>query len=139
MPVNAVVGMNNDVDEDLVIPPTMYNDAGVIPTSVSCLKERPTEFYPFDEPPVLIHFVRPVYPQFARESGIEGLVQIKVVVDREGKVVEAVVLGSDVTQGMERSALKAARSCLFKPGKQRGNPVPVAVMIPFEFRLSDCR
>ena len=139
LPVNTVVGMDNDGDEDTVIPPTMYNDADIIPTGVSCLKERPTEFYAFDEPPVLIHFEKPVYPEFSRESGIEGSVYVKVVVDRDGKVIKAVVMGSDVTAEMEKSVLKAARSCLFEPGTQRGNPVPVAVMIPFEFRLSDCR
>jgi protein TonB len=140
MPVNTIIGMDNDGDDDVVIPPTMYNNADIMPTGVSCLNKRPSaEFYAFDEPPILIHFERPVYPEFARESGIEGLVQIKVVVDREGKVTDAVVLDSDVTLDMERSALKAARGCLFKPGKQRGKPVPVTVMIPFEFRLSDCR
>lgn len=139
-PVNTVVGMDNDGDDDLLIPPTMYNNADEIPVTIIGHSEtRSVDFHPFDEPPVLIHFEKPVYPRFSRESGIEGFVYIKVIIDRKGMVSSAIVLGSDVTAEMEQAALQAARGCTFKPGKQRGQPVPVAVMIPFEFRLSDCR
>jgi TonB family protein len=140
MPVNTVAALDNDADDDVEIPPTMYKDVEAFPTSVPCLDKRPpADFYAFDDPPDLIHFERPVYPEFSRESGIEGTVEVKVVVDRSGKVTDAVVLSSDVTTEMEQAALKAARGCLFKPGSQRGKPVTVAVMIPFEFRLSDCK
>ena len=139
MPVNVAAAEDDGGDEDLVIPRTIYDDPDVWPTRIDCLKKRPEVFHPFDEPPVLIHFEKPVYPEFSRESGIEGTVAVKVVVGRDGKVIDAVILGSDVTAEIEQAALKAARSCLFKPGSQRGKPVPVAVMIPFEFRLSDCR
>jgi protein TonB len=139
MPVNTVAAMDDDADDNAVIPPTMYKDVNAFSTVIPCLDKRPQiDFHAFDEPPVLIHFERPVYPDFSRESGIEGTVAVKVVVDRSGKVIDAVILGSDVTAEMEQAALEAARSCLFKPGTQRGKPVPVAVMIPFEFRLSDC-
>jgi TonB family protein len=139
MPVNVAPVVDDNGEDDTVIPPTMYDDAGGIPMGTSSLIKPPEEFYAFDEPPVLIHFESPAYPQFSRESGIEGFVYVKVIVDRKGMVINAIVLGSDVTAEMEQAALKAARSCMFKPGKQRGVPVPVAVMIPFEFRLSDCK
>ncbi|MCP4247324.1 MAG: TonB family protein, partial [bacterium] len=57
--------------------------------------------------------------------------------DKEGKVVDATVVASDVTPAMERAALAAARKCTFKPAEQQGKPVKVAVVIPFEFRLND--
>jgi protein TonB len=140
IPVNTIAAMDDDADDDAIIPPTVYDDTDVMPTGIRCNDKRPKyDFIAFDEPPVLIHLERPVYPEFSRDSGIEGAVAVKVVVNKEGKVTEAVVLASDVTAEMEQAALKAARGCLFKPGSQRGKPVPVAVMIPFEFRLSDCK
>jgi len=140
MPVNTVAAMDGDADNDDVIPPTMYDDPGEMPTGVSCLGEiPPTVIDVFDEPPVPIHFEKPSYPQFSRDSGIEGSVAVKVMVGKDGKVTDAVVLDSDVTAEMEQAALRAARNCTFEPGKQRGVPVPVVVVIPFEFRLSDCR
>jgi protein TonB len=140
MPVNVVAPIGNDADDDAVIPPNMYDNVDDLPDAAIDRSKKPdTEFYAFDEPPEPIHLEKPVYPEFSRDSGIEGTVAVRVVVDRNGKVIEAIILGSDVTAEMEKAALKAARSCLFKPGMQRGKPVPVKVMIPFEFRLSDCR
>jgi TonB family protein len=139
MPPVEIDPIDAEVEEEYIIPPTIYGDAGKIPLQTERSEEKPGQFYAVDEPPVLIYFEKPVYPAFSRESGIEGTVAVKVVVGRDGKVIEAVILGSDVTSEMEQAALDAARGCLFKPGKQRGKPVPVAVKVPFEFRLSECR
>jgi protein TonB len=88
-------------------------------------------------PPAPIRLVTPVYPKLAREAGIEGTVRVRVVIDTNGKVVDAVVVSSEVTPAMERAALEAARKCEFEPAKQRNIPVKVSVVIPFEFRLAE--
>ena len=93
-------------------------------------------FLAFDEPPSLSFYEPPKYPSLARDAGIEGTVAIKVLVSEEGKVIDAVVLSSDVTPAMEKAALAAAWKCRFRPAKQRTVPVRAHVMIPFQFQLN---
>jgi len=92
-------------------------------------------FLAFDEPPQLVEFVTPEYPELARQAGFEGTVRVRVLVDEEGIVVEAELLSSDVWPTIEKAALEAAKKCRFKPATQRSIPVKARVMIPFEFRL----
>jgi len=49
-------------------------------------------FLAFDEPPELIDFVTPEYPELARQAGFEGTVRVRVLVDEAGNVVEADLL-----------------------------------------------
>lgn len=93
------------------------------------------EFLAFDEPPELVEFVTPEYPELARQAGFEGTVKVRVLVDEEGRVIEADLLSGDAWPTIEKAALAAAMKCLFKPATQRSIPVKARVMIPFEFRL----
>lgn len=92
-------------------------------------------FLAYEKLPVPIEFVQPEYPALAREAGIEGMVRMKVVVGKDGKVVSATVISSDVTPAMERAARKAALHSRFKPARQRNRAVEATVMIPYKFRL----
>jgi protein TonB len=92
-------------------------------------------FQHFDKLPVPKLLVQPEYPDLARQAGIEGVVRVKVTIDIEGKVIAASVFDSDVTEAMNRAALVAARRCEFEPAKQGSKPVPVVIIIPFEFSL----
>ncbi len=89
----------------------------------------------FEELPEMLREVVPEYPNLAREAGIEGTVMIRALVNAEGAVERVEILWSDATEGMEQSALEAALTCRFVPGKQRGRPVRAWMSIPFEFRL----
>jgi protein TonB len=93
----------------------------------------------FDEEPEVIEFVTPDYPDLARQAGLEGTVMVRVTIGIDGKVIGATVVHSDVTDTMEREALRAAMLCKFKPAKQQNKPVRVDVVIPFIFRLESCR
>jgi len=56
-------------------------------------------------------------------------------VDERGKVFDAVVVSATVPRILQDEALRAARKCRFKPGKQRNVPVKTQIMIPFNFRI----
>jgi protein TonB len=94
-------------------------------------------FHAFDELPVPEFAARPVYPQLAREAGIEGTVLLKVLIGLDHKVRSAVVLSSDVTRAMEAAAIAAALQCRYKPAKQQNVEVEVWVPIQINFRLTD--
>jgi protein TonB len=138
LPPSAVIPVDVGGDDN-TLPPTLYDDPNDIPALNLPDVKEPPKFYPFDEPPVLIVFKAPVYPKLSREAGIQGDVKLKVLVGRDGLVEEVSILESNVTEEMDQAAMKAARECRFKPGRQQTKPVPVQVVIPFSFRLDDCK
>ncbi len=85
--------------------------------------------------PVIVHEQRPVYPDIARESGVEGDVILLVYIDPQGKVRNAVVQSSPGLPALDEAAKKAAMKCTFKPAKQQGVPVGVWYSIVMQFRL----
>ncbi len=86
-------------------------------------------------PPQAIVQVKPVYPKAARASGLTGIVLVKALVGKDGKVKKAVPMkGPDIFYD---AAIEAAMKWAFKPAIQKDKPVAVWVMIPFTFNLED--
>ncbi|MEN3038397.1 MAG: energy transducer TonB [Candidatus Kryptonium sp.] len=75
-----------------------------------------------------------VYPEIAIEPGVEGTVYVMAFVDENGNVVRADVV-KGIGAGCDEAAVAAVMKAKFKPGKQRGKPVKVRVMIPIRFKL----
>jgi protein TonB len=97
--------------------------------------EQAQEFYAFDEPPVLLRSQNPVYPELARQAGIEGTVLLNVLVTEDGKVADVSVMQSDVTSAMEKAAEDAVMHFIFKPAKQRTVPVAAHIAVPIRFKI----
>lgn len=97
---------------------------------------KPDEFVAIDTNPVALTQPQPNYPDSARVAGIEGKVWVKVLIDKEGKVKDAVVLKDSGTKvGLEEAALAAARQVTWKPATQKGQPVAVWVSYEIKFSL----
>ena len=133
IPMEAAEG--EEVDEDADIAPTTFDAIDDLPPPPPPPSDQAQEFYAFDEPPVLVKYVSPKYPDLARQAGIEGTVLLSVLVGEDGKVVSARVLQSDVTPAMEKNAMQAVRQFLFKPAKQRTVPVKATMMVPIRYKL----
>ena len=93
----------------------------------------------YDKPPVPIGGYiaiqkNVVYPAFARETGITGVVVVQVFVNKSGRVSEMVIL-KGVTADLNAAAAEAIRRTRFLPASQRGRPVGVWISIPVAFRL----
>ncbi|MDO8549362.1 MAG: TonB family protein [Ignavibacteria bacterium] len=77
-----------------------------------------------------------IYPDKAKEDGIEGIVEIEIIVDEFGEVEKA-----DVVKGIRPDCDESARIAVyytkFKPGLQRGKPVKVQFIVPVEFKIFD--
>ena len=95
--------------------------------------DSPGFFDAFDQPPVVIKQNNPVYPEMARQAGLEGVVLHKVGIDEFGQVKEVLVLES--VDGLDEAALGAIYQWQFKPAEQRGVPVPVWFAVPVRFSL----
>ncbi len=75
-----------------------------------------------------------IYPEIAKRAGVEGIVYILAYLNEEGDVVK-VEVAKGVGGGCDEVAAKAVKETKFRPGKQRGKPVKVKVMVPVKFRL----
>lgn len=100
--------------------------------------DRPFDFVPWDDPPVPIGRINPVYPDFAKRAGVQGTVMLEVDVYKDGTVGNIKVLRSvqGGPGGLDEAAINAVRNIRFQPGKSSGNPVDTTVNIPVEFKLN---
>jgi protein TonB len=88
-----------------------------------------------DRPPSVAVQVTPEYPQRARRMGVEGRVEVSLVVDVEGKPQACAVRKAVPAGYFEEAALAAARKTRFIPGMVRGRPVNTLAHISFVFVL----
>jgi len=76
------------------------------------------------------------YPAEAREKGIQGLVVIDMIIDKEGRISDAKVLREPPESGLGEEALRVVNSMpRWVPGKQRGKAVKVSYKLPVRFEL----
>lgn len=96
-------------------------------------EERSGFFDVFDQPPLVVKWVYPVYPEMARQAELEGVVLLKVGIDEFGQVREAHIL--DSVPGLDEAALEVIYQWEFRPAMQRDVPVPVWYTVPIRFSL----
>ena len=81
------------------------------------------------------------YPKEAREKGLQGVVVVQFVIDKNGTVENAKVV-RDIGGGAGQEALKVVKSFNDMPerwraGHQRGKAVKVLYTLPVKFKLQD--
>jgi len=81
---------------------------------------------------LVIHRVEPVYPAEARQSNLQGIIALDIVVGRDGSVVSMHALnGPDV---LARAAMDALRWWKFEPYRINGVPAVVETTVAVEFK-----
>ncbi len=93
------------------------------------------DFVTVEEMPRKLNNVVPLYPEMAERAGIEGSVDLKVLVGVNGTVDSVVVL--DGPKIFVDSAIDAAKRTRFSPAKYGGRPVACWVLMPFRFMRND--
>jgi TonB family protein len=88
------------------------------------------------EEPKLIQRVEPKYPEIVRRQGWEGKVELKAIVDTEGKVTNITVRSSP-GKALSDLAIEAMSLWRYKPAfcKDLGKPVRVYVTYTTTFTL----
>jgi len=107
--------------------------AGV--AGISTTRDFVFEAYELDQPPQPIVRVPPTYPYAANERGIEGDVQVRVLVTTEGTVGDIVVLDARPKGVFEDAVRRALPQWRFAPGKVGGKAVTAWVVTTIRFRL----
>jgi len=81
----------------------------------------------------LIHKVEPQYPLEAKEKGIEGVVLLKVLINREGAIGSCEQVEGDSILG--KAATEAVTQWKYRPYLLNGEPVEVETMVKISFNL----
>ena len=85
------------------------------------------------EPPACLKCPVPEYPLIALQRRVQGTVQLHLLVDETGRVVEVeVVKPVDL---LTDAAVKAARSRIYRPARRGGVAEKMWVAVPIDFRL----
>lgn len=139
-----------EVPDDKVIPDQNFNiDAELrvdekikLPESPGTGKKKEKEedfFVVVEQMPELIDGLAALqkrirYPEKARKAGIEGRVIVQFIVNKEGRVEDPHVVRG-IGGGCDEEALRAVSQSIFRPGRQRGEPVRVQYSLPVLFKL----
>jgi protein TonB len=134
-----------DIDEDITIAPTTFED-----NPVEELPPPPTEVATTDisAAPVFTPMtVRPgvknraevsramerEYPPLLRDAGIGGTVNVWFFIDEEGRVINRLVQESSGHKALDDAALKVADIIEFTPALNREKRVKVWISLPIHF------
>ena len=85
--------------------------------------------------PVLIKEVKPNYTEGAMRRRVEGVVEMSVVVLRDGTVGDDVRITKSLDEELDQQAIIAVKQWRFRPGTKDGEPVNVRVTIEMSFTL----
>ena len=86
------------------------------------------------EKPTIVKQAVPMYPERARQEGIEGDVLVEMVVGTDGTVQAVQILSGPSV--FHESAREAAARMVFSPARQDHHSVRVKVLQRFSYRLS---
>ncbi len=91
------------------------------------------EYVYVEELPEAITKVAPLYPDIAREAGVDGVVLVQALVGKDGHVKDVRVVKH--IPMLDESAITAVRQWVFKPALSNNKPVAVWVAVPVRFSL----
>jgi TonB family protein len=117
-------------------PATLVPGGPVVATPLNPGAGEPLSINLVQELPVLLAASPPVYPSLLRAAGVQGRVELQVVVDTLGRVERGTfrVVRSD-NPAFEAPAIESLRGARFRPARVFGRAVRVLVQIPVEFVL----
>jgi protein TonB len=94
------------------------------------------ESYELDQAPRAVVKMQPVYPFKARQQGIEGVVQVKILVKEDGSVGEVLIMDARPPDIFEDAVLVAVPRWRFEPGVVGGKKVTSWVITALHFKLN---
>ena len=91
---------------------------------------------PLITPPKLVRFVEADYPEVEGEEPVEAVVELDIVVGKNGLVTEASVARS-AGEAFDAAALAAARQFVFEPARKDWEPIAARIRYRYLFELKE--
>lgn len=82
----------------------------------------------------LIRQVPPVYPPLAKQARVSGVVQLKVIIGKDGAVKEVTAISGHPF--LRQAAIDAVRQWIYQPTLLNGEPTEVSTEVAVNFTLS---
>lgn len=81
----------------------------------------------------------PAYPASEKKKGYEGVIEMRILVDERGNVVDTeIVRNTTGSKLLEQISIEAAIGCKFQPARDgRNNPIPVWTSRQYTFSLKN--
>ena len=132
-----VVNIMEGIESELHVKQALVDSASI--------EEDPIPFQLVDEKPSfqgsdLNQFTkwvnqRLVYPEIARENGVQGRVTLQFTVEKDGSITNVKVIRG-VEPSLDKEAVRVvSMSPLWTPGRENGCVVPVYITFPVTFQL----
>ena len=96
----------------------------------------PTTFT--ERKPEVVRLTKPQFPEAARSTSLEGEVLVKVLIDPQGKPVQAKIVKS-TNDVFNEAVIDAVMSSQYSPGVMPSGPVSTWLTIPFTFKRNSNR
>ena len=87
------------------------------------------------QPVKLTYKVPPVYPEHAKQNGLQGAVVLQAVISTDGRPLSLEVLSKSVDPELAQAARDAVSQWRYEPTLLNGQPVEVVTTITVNFRL----
>lgn len=84
--------------------------------------------------PEILYAPTPKYPEEAKKQGLMGKVVVKMLIDKDGSVMDVQIIQS-CCKILNQAAMDAAWKSRFTPAKEDGRVVRVWVSRPYVFEL----
>jgi TonB family protein len=101
-------------------------DLGLAPDRYYNSREVDVRAEPLNEVPLL-------YPQFAYQNRVKGVVLLKILINERGAIDDAVIVESEPKGTFEAAALNATLATRFSPAIRNGRPVKSQKMLEVLF------
>jgi len=85
--------------------------------------------------PTLQEDLEPDYPHEARWEGLEGSVEMNLLVNEKGDVKQAIIIKSSGYQVLDDAAVKFAKKLKYNPARKQGKPIDVWVSRVMHYQL----
>jgi protein TonB len=105
-------------------------------TDNSVKKDMVFQQYELDQAPRAIVKMPPAYPFKAREQGVEGVVQVKILVREDGSVGEVQIMDSRPKDVFDDAVINAVQRWRFEAGTIGGKKVTSWVVTALHFKLN---
>ena len=135
------INLDIEMDEDQVIEQRIFDDIEMekteeeVPDEIFTIVENQPE--PVGGMKAFYEYIADnlKYPPAARRNSIEGRVYLEFVVEKDGSLTDVKIL-KGIGGGCDEEAMRIIQNApKWTPGKQRGRPVRVKMVIPIYFKL----